>query len=88
MASVKPTEDRVMAIEREGIESYKECHPTQQRWELEAKLLAYRCGWLPFDEIKIRKLEHELTGVLTTNGIQDSLAEALISADGPRSRNS
>jgi len=48
------------------------------RTNLEAKLLAYRSGWLPFDEIKIRKLERELQIVLSVIGNEDTLACQLI----------
>ena len=51
---------------------------TQQRSELEARLLAYRCGWLELDEIKIRKLEKALRGVLHKLGTDDVLATALL----------
>lgn len=49
-----------------------------RRSELEAKLLAYRCGWLARDEIKIRKLERELDRVLKQIGTDDALARRLI----------
>ena len=50
----------------------------QQRSELEARLLAYRCGWLELDEIKIRKLENALRQVLQMLGTDDVLARALL----------
>ena len=51
----------------------------RRRSELEAKLLAYRCGWLARDEIRIRKLERELDLVLKRIGTDDALARRLIS---------
>jgi hypothetical protein len=52
----------------------------RQRSELEAKLLAYRCGWLARDEIKIRKLQRELDQILKQIGTDDALARHLLSA--------
>lgn len=53
------------------------------RSELEAKLLAYRCGWLSRDEIKIRKLERELARLLDELENEDPMARRLI--DGSKS---
>lgn len=47
------------------------------RTELEAKLLAYRCGWQKLDDIRVRKLERSLRIVLNELGSPDP-AEALI----------
>jgi hypothetical protein len=50
---------------------------TRLRLDLEAKLLAYRCGWLACDEIKVRKLERDLGRILDSAG-EDQLARQLI----------
>ena len=50
---------------------------TRLRLDLEAKLLAYRCGWLACDEIKIKKLERDLGRILDSTG-EDQLARQLI----------
>jgi hypothetical protein len=50
-----------------------------RRTELEAKLLAHRCGWLASDEIKVRKLERALAEVLAEIGRDDPMARRLIS---------
>jgi hypothetical protein len=50
----------------------------RRRTQIEAKLLAYRCGWLPSDEIRIRKLTRELSEVLDYIGAGDPLAQQLI----------
>lgn len=50
----------------------------RRRTEIEAKLLAYRSGWLPSDEIRIRKLTRELSEVLDYIGAADPLANQLI----------
>ena len=50
----------------------------RRRTEIEAKLLAYRSGWLPSDEIRIRKLTRELSEVLDYIGAADPLAHQLI----------
>lgn len=47
------------------------------RTQLEAKLLAYRCGWQAADDIRVKKLELALTAVLAELGQPDP-AEALI----------
>lgn len=49
----------------------------QSRTELEAKLLAYRCGWQKLDDIRVRKLERALGGILSELGRPDP-AEGLI----------
>ena len=48
------------------------------RTELEAKLLAHRCGWQAMDDIRLKKLELALKAVLGELGQPDP-AEALIS---------
>ena len=48
------------------------------RTQLEAKLLAHRCGWQVLDDIRVRKLELALKAVLAELGQPDP-AEALIS---------
>ncbi len=50
----------------------------RRRSEIEAKLIAYRCGWLASDEIHIRKLTRELSEVLYFIGADDPLARQLI----------
>ena len=50
----------------------------RQRTELEARLLAYRCGWLSADEINIRKLKRALARVLGSLEGADPLAEELL----------
>ncbi len=56
----------------------------RRRTELEAKLLAWRSGWIRLDELRIRKLEKELEAVLAGLPDQDPLAQALIRrAPGP-----
>ena len=47
------------------------------RTQLEAKLLAHRCGWRTLDDIRVKKLELALTAVLAELGQPDP-AEALI----------
>ena len=47
------------------------------RTQLEAKLLAHRCGWQPLDDIRVRKLELALKAVLAELGQPDP-AEELI----------
>ncbi len=47
------------------------------RTQLEAKLLAHRCGWQTLDDIRIKKLELALKAVLAELGQPDP-AEALI----------
>ena len=47
------------------------------RTELEAKLLAHRCGWQALDDIRVKKLELALKAVLAELGQPDP-AEALI----------
>ena len=47
------------------------------RLDLEAKLLAYRCGWLACDEIRIRKLQRDLGRMLDSAG-EDQLARQLV----------
>ncbi len=49
----------------------------QSRTELEARLLAYRCGWRKPDDIGVRKLERALGRILSELGNPDP-AEALI----------
>ena len=48
------------------------------RTQLEAKLLAHRCGWQVMDDIRVKKLELALKAVLAELGSPDP-AEALIS---------
>ena len=48
------------------------------RTQLEAKLLAHRCGWQEMDDIRVKKLELALKAVLAELGAPDP-AEALIS---------
>lgn len=47
------------------------------RTQLEAKLLAHRCGWQSLDDIRVKKLELALKAVLAEIGHRDP-AEALI----------
>jgi len=47
------------------------------RTQLEAKLLAHRCGWRTLDDIRVKKLELALQAVLAELGQPDP-AEALI----------
>lgn len=47
------------------------------RTQLEAKLLAQRCGWQALDDIRVKKLELALQAVLAELGQPDP-AEALI----------
>jgi hypothetical protein len=47
------------------------------RTQLEAKLLAHRCGWQSLDDIRVKKLELALKAVLAELGQPDP-AEALI----------
>ncbi len=47
------------------------------RTELEAALLAHRCGWQTLDDIRLKKLELALKAVLRELGQPDP-AEALI----------
>ena len=47
------------------------------RTQLEAKLLAHRCGWQALDDIRVKKLELALKAVLAELGQPDP-AEALI----------
>ncbi len=47
------------------------------RTQLEASLLAYRCGWQAADDIRVKKLELALKAVLGELGQPDP-AEALI----------
>lgn len=47
------------------------------RSQLEAKLLAHRCGWQALDDIRVKKLELALKAVLAELGQPDP-AEALI----------
>ena len=47
------------------------------RTQLEAKLLAYRCGWQSADDIRVKKLELALKAVLSELGQPDP-ADALI----------
>ena len=47
------------------------------RTQLEAKLLAHRCGWQALDDIRVKKLELALQAVLAELGQPDP-AEALI----------
>ena len=48
------------------------------RTQLEAKLLAHRCGWQALDDIRVKRLELALKAVLAKLGSPDP-AEALIS---------
>ena len=50
----------------------------RRRGELEAKLLAYRCGWLASDEIHVRRLKRELARLLDESPADDRLARALL----------
>ena len=47
------------------------------RTQLEAKLLAHRCGWQAMDDIRVKKLELALKAVLAEIGQPDP-AEELI----------
>ena len=47
------------------------------RTQLEAKLLAHRCGWQALDDIRVKKLELALKAVLAELGQPDP-AEELI----------
>jgi hypothetical protein len=47
------------------------------RSQLEAKLLAHRCGWQSLDDIRVKKLELALKAVLAELGQPDP-AEVLI----------
>lgn len=66
-----------MQADRHPIQPAEHRDSTRQRLDLEAKLLAYRCGWLSFDEIKIRKLERQLKQLLESAG-DDQMARNLI----------
>ena len=48
-----------------------------RRTQLEAKLLAHRCGWQALDDIRVKKLELALQAVLAELGQPDP-AEGLI----------
>ena len=50
----------------------------RQRAELEAALLAYRCGWRGSDEIRIERLRRGLKAVLDALGSKDDPARALL----------
>ena len=51
----------------------------RRRTDLEAKLLAWRAGWIDLDELRVRKLQRELHAVLTELQTQDALARFLLS---------
>ena len=55
------------------------------RTQLEAKLLAHRCGWQEIDDIRVKKLELALKAVLAELGSPDP-AEALISGSSRAAR--
>lgn len=61
-----------------GDEAANQYARVRRRTELEAKLIAYRCGWLVGDEIRIRRLERELGRLLDEIG-QDDPAHRLLS---------
>jgi hypothetical protein len=52
------------------------------RTQLEAKLLAHRCGWRTLDDIRVKKLELALQAVLAELGQPDP-AEELIRRNQP-----
>ena len=49
-----------------------------RRTVLEAKLLAWRSGWIELDEFRIRKLRRELNKVLADLPAEDPLARSLM----------
>ena len=51
----------------------------RRRTDLEAKLLAWRSGWIDLDELRVRKLQRELHAVLTELQTKDTLARFLLS---------
>ncbi|MGE0624692.1 MAG: hypothetical protein AB7I04_03575 [Pseudomonadales bacterium] len=50
----------------------------RRRTSLEAKLLAYRIGWLAEDDASERKLQRDLRSVLSLLGNGDPLAATLL----------
>jgi len=50
----------------------------RRRTELEAKLLAYRLGWLAEDDVHVRRLQRDLKTVLSLLPEGDSRAAALL----------
>ena len=71
MRQMQLRRDRAPAIARDRA-------AMQRRTQLEAKLIAYRCGWLERDEIAIRKLERALDRVVREIGREDRMARALL----------
>ncbi|MEM8769996.1 MAG: hypothetical protein AAGE43_21380 [Pseudomonadota bacterium] len=51
---------------------------TRQRAELEAALLAYRCGWRANDEVRVERLRRGLKAVLDALGAANDPARALL----------
>jgi hypothetical protein len=70
---VQPNRDR-----KAGTAAQKPFNHFQRRSELEAKLLAYRCGWLAPDEIRVRRLKRELARLLEEIQADDAMARALL----------
>ncbi len=54
----------------------------QRRTELEARLLAYRCGWRAHDEMQVVRLTRALARVLDELGQEDRQARALVAGSG------
>jgi len=50
----------------------------RRRTALEAKLLAYRLGWLAGDDVRVRRLQRDLKTVLSLLPEGDSMAAALL----------
>ncbi len=50
----------------------------RQRAQLEAALLAYRCGWRANDEIRVERLRRGLKAVLDALGTRNDPARALL----------
>ncbi|MEJ2088276.1 MAG: hypothetical protein P8Y69_07345 [Gammaproteobacteria bacterium] len=55
-----------------------------RRTALEAKLLAYRCGWLAPDEVRVRRLQRALERVLAEIGRDDPMARQLLMRAAPK----
>ena len=70
---MQPNRDR-----EAGATSQRPFNRFQRRSELEAKLLAYRCGWLAPDEIRVRRLKRELALLLEETQADDAMARALL----------
>ena len=43
----------------------------RRRTELEARLIAHRCGWRTLDDIRLRRVRRSLAGVLRALGAPD-----------------